>query len=57
MAQEIDALLQENREFPPSDDFRAKANINDPEFADRASALLLEMLGHGAPSPGADGPG
>ncbi len=38
MAQEIDALLQENREFPPSDDFRAKANINDPEIWAKASA-------------------
>src|SRR5688572_21462613 len=31
MAQEIDALLQENREFPPSDEFRRTANANDPE--------------------------
>ncbi|MGN6185903.1 MAG: acetate--CoA ligase [Thermoanaerobaculia bacterium] len=30
MAQEIDALLQENREFPPSETFRKNANINDP---------------------------
>ncbi len=30
MAQEIDALLQENREFPPSEAFRKNANINDP---------------------------
>jgi acetyl-CoA synthetase len=30
MANEIDALLQESREFPPSDDFRKNANINDP---------------------------
>jgi acetyl-CoA synthetase len=30
MASEIDALLQENREFPPSDEFRRNANVNDP---------------------------
>ena len=38
MAQEIDALLQETREFPPSEDFRAKASINDPDIWARASA-------------------
>jgi len=37
MAQEIDALLQENREFPPSDDFRKQANINDPAIWSKAS--------------------
>jgi len=37
MAQEIDALLQENREFPPSDDFRKQANISDPEIWSKAS--------------------
>jgi acetyl-CoA synthetase len=26
----IDALLQENRKFPPTDEFREKANISDP---------------------------
>ena len=30
MAQEIDALLQESREFPPSEEFRKNANVNDP---------------------------
>src|SRR5215212_1795918 len=30
MANQIDALLQENRSFPPSDDFRKQANIDDP---------------------------
>ena len=30
MANEIDALLQENREFPPSDKFRKAANVSDP---------------------------
>jgi acetyl-CoA synthetase len=30
MAQEIDALLQESREFPPSEEFRRNANVNDP---------------------------
>jgi acetyl-CoA synthetase len=36
MAPEIDALLQENREFPPSDEFRRTANINDPEIWSKA---------------------
>ena len=26
----IEALLQEDRTFPPSDEFRQQANINDP---------------------------
>ena len=30
MAQEIDALLQESREFPPSEEFRRNANVSDP---------------------------
>ena len=38
MAQEIDALLQEDREFPPSEEFRVAANINDPEIWSKASA-------------------
>jgi acetyl-CoA synthetase len=38
MAQEIDALLSENREFPPSDDFRARANVNDPAVWENAKA-------------------
>src|SRR5438045_143168 len=29
MSNEIDALLQEHREFPPSDEFRKQANISD----------------------------
>ena len=29
MANEIDALLQENREFPPSSEFRRQANVSD----------------------------
>ena len=29
---EIDALLQEHRSFPPSDAFRAQANVNDPDI-------------------------
>ena len=39
MAQEpanIDALLQENRTFPPPDDFRKQANINDPLIYEKA---------------------
>jgi acetyl-CoA synthetase len=38
MAHEIDALLQESREFPPSDDFRKQANINDPAVWAKAKA-------------------
>jgi len=37
MAQEIDALLQESREFPPTEEFRAQANVRDPEVWDQAS--------------------
>jgi acetyl-CoA synthetase len=32
----LDALLQENRLFPPSDEFRKQANANDPEIYERA---------------------
>jgi acetyl-CoA synthetase len=38
MSQEIDALLQEHREFPPSDEFRRQANVNDPAVWSRANA-------------------
>ncbi|HYR27126.1 MAG TPA: acetate--CoA ligase, partial [Thermoanaerobaculia bacterium] len=38
MAQEIDALLQETREFPPSVEFRASANANDPAIWSKADA-------------------
>jgi acetyl-CoA synthetase len=38
MANEIDALLQESREFPPSDTFREQANVNDPAIWDQAAA-------------------
>ena len=34
---EISALLQEDRRFPPSADFRAKANINDPKIYESAA--------------------
>jgi len=37
MAQEIDALLQESREFPPSEEFRRNANVNDPAVWSRAA--------------------
>ncbi|HUU35146.1 MAG TPA: acetate--CoA ligase, partial [Vicinamibacterales bacterium] len=33
----IDALLSENRQFPPSDVFRAAANISDPGIYERAA--------------------
>jgi acetyl-CoA synthetase len=32
----LDALLQENRLFPPSEEFRKQANANDPEIYERA---------------------
>ncbi|MEO8679115.1 MAG: acetate--CoA ligase, partial [Vicinamibacterales bacterium] len=35
---EIDALLQEHRTFPPSDAFRAQANINDPDIYAKAAS-------------------
>ncbi|MEA2463513.1 MAG: acetyl-CoA synthetase [Acidobacteriota bacterium] len=38
MAQEIDALLQESREFPPSDEFRRNANVNDAAIWSQADA-------------------
>jgi acetyl-CoA synthetase len=34
MSNEIDALLQEHRSFPPSDDFRRNANANDESVYD-----------------------
>jgi acetyl-CoA synthetase len=34
MSNEIDALLQETRSFPPSDDFRRNANANDESVYD-----------------------
>ncbi len=37
MAQEIDALLQESREFPPSEEFRRNANVNDPAIWEKAA--------------------
>jgi acetyl-CoA synthetase len=37
MAQEIDALLQESREFPPSEEFRKNANISDPAIWAKAA--------------------
>ena len=37
MAAEIDALLQENRKFQPSDAFRRAAHVNDQALYDRAT--------------------
>ncbi len=37
MAQEIDALLHENREFPPSEEFRLQARAKDPEIWNTAA--------------------
>ncbi len=34
----IDALLQETRTFPPSDELRSRANINDPSIYEKALA-------------------
>ena len=36
-AGEFDALLQEDRRFPPSNAFVGQANLNDPSVYDRAS--------------------
>ena len=35
---EIDALLAENRKFPPPDSFRLSAHVSDPSIYDRAKA-------------------
>ena len=35
---EIDALLQENRKFPPSDDFKQSALLSDPAVYDKAAS-------------------
>jgi acetyl-CoA synthetase len=35
---EIDALLQENRRFPPSDGWKRTANVTDPEIHRKAAA-------------------
>jgi len=37
MANEIDALLQEHREFQPSEAFRGNANVSDPEVWAKAN--------------------
>ena len=37
MSNEIDALLQENREFPPSSEFRKRANISDEKIYSKAN--------------------
>ena len=34
---EIDNLLQENRRFPPADDWRTHANVTDPQVYERAA--------------------
>jgi acetyl-CoA synthetase len=39
---EIDALLQENRKFPPPDDFRRKANETDPKIYDQELEAFWE---------------
>jgi acetyl-CoA synthetase len=38
MANQIDALLQENRSFPPSEDFKRQASANDPGIYVKAAA-------------------
>ncbi len=35
-SEKLDALLQENRTFPPSEEFRRQANMNDPAIYERA---------------------
>ncbi|HEY4132273.1 MAG TPA: AMP-binding protein, partial [Gemmatimonadaceae bacterium] len=39
---EIDALLQENRKFPPPDEFRRKANQTDPKIYDQELEAFWE---------------
>jgi acetyl-CoA synthetase len=36
----LDALLEETRTFPPSEEFRRQANANDPSIYDRAATEL-----------------
>ena len=36
----LEALLKENRAFPPSDDFRRQANVSDSAIYDRARTDL-----------------
>ncbi len=43
MANEIDALLQEHREFPPAESFRKNANIGDPAIYEKASRDRLRF--------------
>jgi len=43
MANEIDALLQEDREFPASEPFRKNANVNDPAVYKKASEDRLRF--------------
>lgn len=38
MSETIETLLSESRSFPPSDEFRAKANASDPAIYDQAEA-------------------
>jgi len=35
-SEKLDALLQENRTFPPSEEFRRQANMKDPSIYKRA---------------------
>ncbi|HEU5139818.1 MAG TPA: acetate--CoA ligase [Bacillales bacterium] len=37
-AENLDALLKENRTFEPSEEFKAQANFNDPEVYERAAS-------------------
>jgi acetyl-CoA synthetase len=43
MANEIDALLQETREFSPPEAFRKQANVNDPAVYDKATKDRLRF--------------
>jgi acetyl-CoA synthetase len=46
---DIDVLLQENRKFPPSDEFRRQAHVSTPELYDQAAGdpekFWAEMAG------------
>jgi acetyl-CoA synthetase len=43
---EIDALLQENRKFPPPDEFRRQALISDPKIYDEDPETFWEARAH-----------
>ena len=51
---EIDALLKEDRRFPPSAEWRRTATVNDPDVYRRAAADPGGLLGRARPRAGLD---